>query len=477
MRRDITRFVAAFGIIAAIVTEVAAQEKRELHIINDNSRNYQLNKVYELKHVKASSLLPYLKNAILQNGDQAGIRELNYKAGNKQYIVMTLCPYMVPLMDDMIAKLDREVPADKRIEDDIVGGNGIYDFMYKPKHRSNQAMARIVKTLIGSGDDGNYVIDGTTNSLLWKDGLYKGNSSYKYFKALDIPPPQVEVAMNVYETTESDLRELGIDWIAWKNGPGADLFSFGADMMNFKNNMNTLPGLTDFAGTVGQGFGGFMLAPQIDSTYIRLLAQKGRSRVWTSNFITVMNNLPGRIDGDNTFGDSSSQTFDYNIEVLTQEQFIQKDSNQSTAVRANPVTLKLHLREPVITHPMAPAYDPSLLYCDYTLSADTTISVEQNESGKPITNSQAFSSNLYVVSGTEKLIGAFTKKFYVKQKNGIPWLSELPILEYIFGAVNESEMNSRLFVTIEVRPIMPDMQMHDHDQNNIERFNDMIETD
>ena len=475
-----TRRLMAMAILAAALAlclATGAQEKRELHIINDNSRNYQLNKVYELKHVKAASLVPYLKNAILQNGDQATIRPLNYKAGNKQIIVMTLCPYMVPYMDEMIAKLDRPVPDDAKINGDIVGGNGIYDFMYKPKHRSSQVMVRVVKSLIGSGDDGNYVIDGTTNSLLWKDTLNKGNAAFNYFKNLDIPPPQLEVAINAYEITESDLRELGIDWIAWKNGPGATLFSFGADMMNFQNNTNTLPGLTDFAGTAANAWGGFLFAPQIDSTYIRLLAQKGRSRIWTSGFMTVMNNLTPRISGDNTFGDAAGSLYNYNIKFSTNEQFIQKDKNQSTAITSNPVSFSLNLINPVLSHPFAPVFTPCVLSCDYVLVADTTISVEQNETARPITNSQAFNSNVYIASGTEKLIGSFVKKFYVKQKNGIPWLSELPVLEYIFGAVSESAVNSRLYLTMEVKPYMYNSDLHPEDQNSLERFDSLEQED
>ena len=248
-------------------------------------------------------------------------------------------------------------------------------------------------------------------------------------------------------------------------------------MMNFQNNTNTLAGMTDFASTAGQAWGGFLFAPQIDSTYIRLLAQKGRSRIWTSGFITVLNDLAPRISGDNTFGDSAGSLFHYNIKFTTNDQFIQKDKNQSTAITSNPVGFNMTLLNPVLSHPFAPTFAPCVLSCDYTLVADTTISVEQNESAKPITNAQSFNSNVYIASGTEKLIGTFVKKFYIKQKNGIPWLSELPVLEYIFGAVNETAMNSRLYVTMEIRPVAPDAAPHPEHQDNLERFDSIEQED
>ena len=48
-----------------------------------------------------------------------------------------------------------------------------------------------------------------------------------WLQTLDRPVPQVQVSINVYEMNENDFKELGIDYVAWKNGPGAQLFGAG----------------------------------------------------------------------------------------------------------------------------------------------------------------------------------------------------------------------------------------------------------
>ena len=44
------------------------------------------------------------------------------------------------------------------------------------------------------------------------------------------------------------------------------------------------------------------------------------------------------------------------------------------------------------------------------------------------------------------VIGGLNKKEVVKSKTGIPWLCEIPLLEYVFSSVSTSVKNSELVV-------------------------------
>ena len=44
------------------------------------------------------------------------------------------------------------------------------------------------------------------------------------------------------------------------------------------------------------------------------------------------------------------------------------------------------------------------------------------------------------------VIGGLRKKEVVKSRTGVPWLCELPLLEYVFGSVSTSIKHSELIV-------------------------------
>ena len=44
------------------------------------------------------------------------------------------------------------------------------------------------------------------------------------------------------------------------------------------------------------------------------------------------------------------------------------------------------------------------------------------------------------------VIGGLRKKEVVKSKTGVPWLCEIPLLEYIFGSVSTSVKDTELIV-------------------------------
>jgi type II secretory pathway component GspD/PulD (secretin) len=81
--------------------------------------------------------------------------------------------------------------------------------------------------------------------------------------------------------------------------------------------------------------------------------------------------------------------------------------------------------------------------------------VEQTSKGNPVQNVTNFKSWLTVAAGTEKLLGTFDREQDVSQYNGMPFLGDIPVLKYIFGAVEHSKSVSKVFVTVSVKPVTP----------------------
>lgn len=83
----------------------------------------------------------------------------------------------------------------------------------------------------------------------------------------------VNLAFTVYEVRESTLRDLGIDYLAWRNGPGLNLLQAGFNAMSLDS-----AGSAALSAASG-GFGAFFIAPQFDASFIRMLQQNGKATI------------------------------------------------------------------------------------------------------------------------------------------------------------------------------------------------------
>jgi type II secretory pathway component GspD/PulD (secretin) len=135
-------------------------------------------------------------------------------------------------------------------------------------------MVDILKDGAGSGD-GDVFRDEVSNMIYWKDSASDGRNVLKWLKNLDRPVPQIELTVKVYTVRESDLRDIGIDFLAWENGPGLEIFGLGFDSLNFKAAEKIFSGalqkFADIFSNMSYAFGGFYTAPQFDARFVRCL--------------------------------------------------------------------------------------------------------------------------------------------------------------------------------------------------------------
>jgi len=95
-------------------------------------------KVYELKHTRAADLMPFVRGAVLRANAESWANRPSYKAGEKEFLVVSMPDYLIADIDDMVAKLDR--PGTKDAEGSLVEGTGINRYVYCPQHRGGTDM-------------------------------------------------------------------------------------------------------------------------------------------------------------------------------------------------------------------------------------------------------------------------------------------------------------------------------------------------
>ena len=425
-----------------------------LRFVQDDAQDYMVSKIYRLKYIQANDITPFVMGIVMRYNMNSTVNCVEYGADNAQMLTVTCPVEMMPYVDDFIAKADRNVLIDGKVPGDIVKGTGITRAVYRPKYRSGQALLDVlVDSVIGEGVYGSvYAWDRNSNQIYWKDNSSNTQYVYQFLGYLDRPAPQITLTFQLYEVRESTFRDLGIEYLAWKNGPGMNIFQVGFDVINVTSAgtaaMNTITGPV----------GGFLAAPQFDASFIRLLAQRGDAKITDTASLTVANS------------DSESYSLLFNPQL----QNIVKSDNDAMSVVGDQLNLpegfsqvglqidrplvNLHYGEPQAGYPASEAfsvdnYRPGVyagmngtLFFGYTAkSADV---VERAGDGSELIETSEISGDVLIPLNEEIVLGQWDKEQEVEQVIGVPWLCRIPILKYVFGTVTTGIESTRVYLTV-----------------------------
>ena len=416
------------------------------------------------KNIAANDIVPFVLGAVMRYSTNSKVDRINYAAAKQQWLAVTTPVAMMPYVDDMVAKMDRPSKI-KDVNGSIVRGTGITRYVYNPKWRSSQDMVTLmVKAGIpadASGYDYSYdsedssagkydgrvLYDSASNLIYWKDSPNKSSDLLKYLTWLDRPVPQVIVTFRLYEVRDSDLRDIGIDYAAWKNGPGLNLFQTAWDAFGISSG-----GTAALQAATGP-IGGFFFAPQFDASFLRFLQQSGKAEVRNSADLTVSN--------------SDSRT--YQLLFNPQFQNITKSDNDRTSVGPSAISslpegmsqLCLSVIQPIVClhasggevdfeiPPYKPGMNagaPGVLFFGYDLQAGNV--VERNTYGNELIETSQFTGNMTLELNREKILASWDKTEKVEQTIGVPFLCEIPILKYLFSTTTTETVRTRVYLTV-----------------------------
>ena len=196
-------------------------------------------------------------------------------------------------------------------------------------------------------------------------------------------------------------------------------------------------------------FGGFFFAPQFDASFIRILEQSGSAERRTGGELTV----------------SNSDTLSYELSFSASWQNVVKNDNDRTSVtapqaasQANLCTVKII--KPIVCidngketgfsiEPYSPGENadrPGILYFGYGIR--NTGAVERNNFGTELMVTATFAGNGTIPLNRETVLSSWESEREVEETIGIPWLSEIPILKYLFSTTVKSKERSLFLLTV-----------------------------
>lgn len=392
----------SFGIIAQ------AEETnniRKIAVYDNSNLTPMVTKVYDLQHAKATDLTPFVSSAVQSMRGNSKVDRLSFKAQGTQHLIVSMDADYTEQIDDLIKKLDR--PG--------LVGTGIHNFTYTFMNRSAfgifedgpvAADTHSIASFLDSADSTYHRFD--VDSIAWKDSLSDGQKSAQLLKELDVPIPQAEFVFTVYEIAEDDLKDLGVDYNAWQQ--------FYKKNGLFTKNWVTGSFDTGVAHYNPTDFTNFDFT--IDASFLRILQNKGKAKISNRGSIVVKNKT-GDVKG-----------------------VFRPDSENAKINMGTDFTVEINRDNTTIF------YGAEQVNLDYTVTY---------QSGGNVCTFDC--ERLKIGYGEESIAASLNKQHVVEEFVGIPFLSEIPVLKYLFGTETKSKINIKQYLTIQVKNATPDTNM------------------
>lgn len=448
-----------------------AKEVRTIKLLQDDAQVRFASRLYELKYTKPTDVRPFILAAISRYNAFSQVDRVNNNNADRHYLLVSTGEDFIPYVDALIAGLD--VPGKQDEYGSIIEGTGVTRVTYHPNYRLGTEMLRIINAGMRSPEGAIYLNE-DTNTIYWKDDRAAAMAALNWIKYLDRPLPQVNLKLKYYEVRESKLRDIGLDYLAWKNGPGLDIFSAGFDtgkifsneaVWNFVGGATQLVDLTkDFSS--GWGYGGFFTAPKFDLSFLRVLQQSGNAKLAAETELTFVNTPIYETEEQNKHLPKiykASLTPGY-------ENITKDDDDRMSVVTGGDSSISLSVINPVIcfdaakeqtdlkgripsTQEFYETADGGVVFAYKLVSKSVT---ERSNRGDELGDVATASGELTLGFKTEKLLASYIRENDVEQTIGIPFLVKIPVLKYLFGTTTSIRERTYVVVTAEASLVHPD---------------------
>jgi len=459
--------------------EVPQHVVKVLRTTNKAQTNRYVIRVYDLKNVNPAAVHRFWRR--VAEIEESGHHTFLAPDGKSGKLVMIIPQYQVPYVDALVAAIDKP---------DLTTSSGTAELVYRLKHRS-AADAEFVKTLneyLTPGGTQETTLDLETNSVFLYDAQSGIDSGVEALGILDTPVPMVRLDVTIYEIYGANDGRLGLDFHAWKNGPGRDLFSYGAfgerqraslsvsgvpaPTPNTPINVGTGVGLTEFTAR-GTNSSCFLDVP---SAYFDFVATKGKGQVKARGSVTVnhgrtatfqtgdtilyyhvMDATPGMAGatpgpkdlGVNANAIAASPKGGYRTDL------IDPTSGNSSTVANNRTLIARIADRKTLGGTLMSATDTGV-FVNVTPTVGTdSISMEVTtqvvnhvayaDNGVPVVVERKAATKVQAADGQEIVLGGMVYETLINASNKVPFFGSLPVIGYLFGGETK-QSNKRLVV-------------------------------
>lgn len=255
------------------------------------------------------------------------------------------------------------------------------------------------------------------NSLL----IYANGEEYGFIREalekLDQPVAQVLIEATLAEVTLSDDLRFGVDFSVLQSGSNA-------------NTTITSTGTT--SGTPSSSFPGFSVSVigSSASAVLNTLQSKTNVKVLSAPKILTLNNEPATLQ----VGDQ--------VPIVTQQ-------SQSVTSPGAPIVNNIELRDTGVILQVTPRVnDSGTIILDISQEVSDVATTTTSGINSPTIQQRRLSSTVATRSGQMIALGGLIRNRQTRQKSGIPFLSQIPVLGGLFGRKVDTGSRTELIILI-----------------------------
>lgn len=431
-----------------------------LRVNQKNLVNDYVTEVIPLNNPNALAVAREIRSVFrLACGKEGGRAEVIRDKKTKQAYVQVICPrFQLPYIRAAVKALD---------EPWIKENNDGYSIAYyRAKNRDITTVDALAKLF--TDGDGVSVIDKHANAATRREEPTRTVTWLKTCEILDVVPDQMVFEGAIYEVNVTDDLKLGLDYIAWKNGPGRSLFecikgrtktdqewdeaSSIWDPLTGKRYVAV--GEHDQETEVKQKYCSFNYV--VNSAYIDFLASKGKARVIVRPKIITRSNVKG------TFS-TVEQILSFNVvpDAVTRTPFnppanppVTGDAGE-LGVDNRTVNYSIYGTTATTTTGLTLEVTPWI----GTESTEVQVGVSYRTisgvtpQGIPMINTRALTTRARVRDGEPLVIAGLDREEKVDAYAGIPFLSSIPGFGLVFGGETHSIRKTQLVIVLVPRLI------------------------
>ncbi len=399
-----------------------------------NLLNRYVTRAIPLRHVTPLEIRNVFREL---TGKEGGRAEIIRDKVKKENFLQVVCPeWQLPYIEKAVAALD-----EKWVEENNDGSDAVY---YKAKHRDIEDIDDIADFW---GGEGFTAIDYENNAALRSDEPYRIKSYLKGAALVDVPEHQAKFDVKIYEVNSGADTDLGVDFIAWKNGPGRNLFRFGAS--GYEGEFRS--GLTDTI-TARSRAKFASVNYLVTAAFVDFLACKGKAKTLASGSVQIKSGKTG------SFGSMQPvMAFEVTPDdpgpsgtapTIVDEEI---DNDAKEVIDDAIFDRELNYRP---TGEVGVSVEISPVVLTESAEADITVTVSNVEGytpqGTPIISVAYTSTSARMADGSTLVLSGLTRDGKVSGKQGIPLLSSIPVLGYVFGGETNTNRQKQIVVVLEM---------------------------
>jgi len=134
---------------ALAAARATGTEVRTIHLRQDDAQVRFASKVYELEHISAEELLPFVNSAVLRYDHNSTVRRVTSENSGRGAMLVSTGRDFLPLVDAIVAALDRPGKLEDGDASPILG-TGMARVAYTPQYRAALEFSRLIDDGIGS---------------------------------------------------------------------------------------------------------------------------------------------------------------------------------------------------------------------------------------------------------------------------------------------------------------------------------------